>query len=109
MLKEAKWLQKYLIELGHSRIGGVFYQNSIESKYREQGYKGALKEHSVEMNDDFIIYMDDNISQNLIDSIKKEDGPTAFVCFSDDVAISCMRALRQNGISVPEDDIFSGV
>lgn len=98
---------RYLIQLGHKKIGFLGgnpnYQNT---KRRLQGYANAMVENGLDILPDWIqqgAYTEVSgysMGQALA---KLPHLPTAVLCASDPIAIGCMRALEENGISVPGD------
>ncbi len=88
---------RYLIELGHQRIGF-----GSHSPRRFEGYKRAVKEYGL-YNPEFIYYPMQEISGVVEDIIQAEVKPTAFVCYNDNSAIKMIQLLVERGIRVPED------
>lgn len=98
---------EHLISLGHKKIayinGTKSYLNAIE---RYEGYVRTLGNHSIPINEKLIINGDWDFNsalesvQKLIDS--KEEF-TAIYAANDMMALGAMRALAENGLSVPRD------
>ncbi|WP_295158281.1 LacI family DNA-binding transcriptional regulator [uncultured Ruminococcus sp.] len=96
-------LAKYLISMGHRRIGFVGTKTANSSIFdRYMGYLKALIEHGLEIRNDWLID-DRNKYSEPIDLVFPEEMPTAFVCNCDDVAFQTIKQLREHGYSVPED------
>ena len=100
---------KYLIELGHTKIGGIFPCISKRAEYisgRYDGYRRALNFYGIPINENYICFdvtgMSD-VGEKLEKTIKKDDYPTAFFCYSDEVAVGAMLHLAQKGFRIPED------
>lgn len=100
---------EYLIALGHKRIGGLFDSKEDAPDYmraRYDGFVNALKSYNIPFNDKYIacgcITMDDSVAlvEQLFDG---NDHPTALFCVSDELAISTMIYLLQQGFRVPKD------
>jgi LacI family transcriptional regulator len=104
---------KHLVDNGHQRIGfiGGSY-DSFDGEMRLAGYKESLKKYNVPFNDEDVIRARfTEISSLLVmdEYIKKNDiYPTAFVCANDEMAMGAIKALQQNGISVPNDVAIVG-
>jgi LacI family transcriptional regulator len=100
----------YLIGLGYKRIGTVAGPgNSTVSIDREEGYRRALIEHGLEVNEALIARGDFTEAsgyyamQQLLPA-----RPDAIFSASDLMAIGAMRAVRDAGLSVPDDVAFVG-
>ncbi|WP_223145737.1 LacI family DNA-binding transcriptional regulator [Bacillus sp. CH30_1T] len=104
---------KHLVDNGHQRIGfiGGSY-DSFDGEMRLAGYKESLKKYNVPFNEEDVIRARfTEISSLLVmdEYIKKNDiYPTAFVCANDEMAMGAIKALQQNGISVPNDVAIVG-
>ncbi|HOV64194.1 MAG: LacI family DNA-binding transcriptional regulator [Spirochaetales bacterium] len=100
---------QYLIGLGHRKIG---YIGSTQQKYqvfnehRYQGFLDALNQANIKVNEDFVI--DTHLTTadgyaSMREMIERKTLPTAIFCGNDTVALGVMKALSENGISVPDD------
>jgi DNA-binding LacI/PurR family transcriptional regulator len=95
----------YLINLGHEDIaflGG----DRLNSVQREEGYKKALLENSIQLNENRIIMSDYQITSAYNDMnslLAKGDVPTAVFAASDIMAFGAIKALLDAGYKVPED------
>lgn len=96
---------KYLIGLGHRRIGLVGCDTQYPSaEQRESGYKKALHEANIELDTDLIIRGDYGFRSGFNCAGKlMEHKPTAIFAISDMQAIGVIKALKGMGLSVPED------
>lgn len=102
----------YLVERGHRRIahitGQEYYRNAIE---RRQGYCQALEEHGAGVDESLIVAGSWNASsgyQATQSLLRRNRRFTAVVCQNDWMAIGCLRALREHGLSVPQDVALIG-
>lgn len=96
----------------HSRKKIAFFSasltNSPESQEREKAYYAALKAQGLETNENFI-FPGDYTPKTCYDYIKehyksKEDIPfDALLCANDYMAVGCIGALHEIGVSIPED------
>lgn len=96
---------EHLLSLGHRRIAMVRGSaGSVSSNDRLVGYRNALAEYGVEVVPEWIVEIanpqDDlgAITALFCPALR----PTALVVWSDDVAISLMRLLRDHRIAVPD-------
>lgn len=96
---------KYLIGLGHRRIGLVGCDTQYPSaEQRESGYKKALQDANIELDTDLIIRGDYGFRSGFNCAGKlMEHKPTAIFAISDMQAIGVIKALKGMGLSVPED------
>ncbi|HYQ59132.1 MAG TPA: LacI family DNA-binding transcriptional regulator [Draconibacterium sp.] len=103
---------QHLIEQGRTRIAhiGGPLNLQIYSK-RETGYRQALADAGLEINDDYILH----------NSLTREDGfrairkilakkqrPDAIFCANDTTALSSIIYLQEKGIKIPEDIAIVG-
>jgi LacI family transcriptional regulator len=74
---------------------------------REVGFGESMEYFSLPVQENFIVSVDPMMDRSFADLNKffgKTDKlPTAFFCMSDIMAYSCMKALRNHGLRVPED------
>ncbi|MHC5228638.1 LacI family DNA-binding transcriptional regulator [Enterococcus sp. LJL99] len=97
----------YLIDCGHEQIGMINGSRDANvSILREAGYRKALIENKLPMNEAYIQYANFEeeisflITQNLLINHKEV---TALFCASDLMAIGAIRAVKDMGMKVPED------
>ncbi len=98
---------RYLIALGHRRIGFTTRpQLQTASIARLQGYLDALRDCGIAPNDELIVetYLEPNSgvepTKRLLDL---HEPPTAIFAFHDLVAVDALNVLRGRGLRVPED------
>ncbi len=96
----------HLLELGHKDIafisGGIDSYSSIE---RHKGYKFALNESGIPINDDFVIFDRFYIEsgyKNALKLLQKNKRPTAIFAGSDSIAVGIYKAARELNIKIPE-------
>ena len=95
---------KYLIRLGHRRIGfvGNIYQtHSIMDRYF--GCVKALTLENLPVREDWRLINNDPYNLYLMDVLLPAEMPTAFVCHCDMAAYYLMESLRRAGLRVPQD------
>ena len=99
---------KYLIQLGHKKIAGLFKEDDIPGIERKKGYLKALEENNIEVDstiigkfktfeEDFYV---DGFTKSLL---SKNDRPTAIFCYNDRVAMKVIKVAKELGIRIPED------
>ncbi len=105
-------LTKYLISLGHKRIGYVYGPKEQRAAHdRFDGYKHALLESNIVFDEDLIGFGDDHYesgfqaAKNLID---KDLKPTAIFCNNDEMASGAIAAVFESGFNVPGDISVAG-
>ncbi len=98
---------KHLLEMGHTRIAMVNAPLYISSaKHRLQGYKNALNQYGVEVDESLITSQALTIEEGyrVAKSIlRSPHRPTAVFAYSDFVAFGVMKAIREAGLRIPED------
>ena len=96
----------HLIHLGHRRIAFI---GDYKSPYRYAAYRIALETRQLEMFPELVIREAQPTGDGtdlLIDRLlrlPKAQRPTALFCVNDRIAINAMEALRNRGLSVPDD------
>ena len=116
--KEGYRMTDYLIRLGHKKIAVLSGKPDDASigKLRLKGYKIALKEHGITLDEGLILHMKRDIrfysmengyrmTQELLESGKEF---TCIFAFSDAMAIGACRAIAEAGKKVPDDYSVAG-
>lgn len=98
---------EHLVKLGHERIGIINGRmtttNALE---RFQSFQENLAQHKLEFHNEWVADGDFEeeggykAAQKILTSVRR---PSAILCASDLMAIGAIRALKDQGISVPED------
>ena len=98
---------RYLIELGHRNIACITGPSRFTpSADRVNGYKKALTETGIEVNDDWIVAGDFQFlgGENGVEQLLSlSNRPTAIFACNDLMALGAMRSLRKAHLSVPKD------
>jgi len=110
--KAAYNVTSHLIEQGCSRIMHIA-GNQLRNVYSERfnGYKKALEDHHIPFDADLLLINDlsaadgTKAAEHILKMPVKPDG--VFVA-NDLCAISCMQALKKEGIKIPTDIAFAG-
>lgn len=94
---------QHLIELGHRRIGMILgSQKSTSAQERLRGFTDVMAEHRLELSPRYILKATGDDDREVISSyLAMPDRPTAVFCYSDDLALQCMRIAQSMGITVP--------
>lgn len=99
---------KYLLQLGHRKIAGIFKTDDLQGVYRKKGYIEALREHNISVDnnmigeystgtaDSYSYYFTDNI-------LNQKDKVTAIFCYNEEIAMKVIDAIHNNGLKIPED------
>jgi len=99
---------EHLVGLGHNRIAFLNGQlNLTNFAERLEGYKKALKKHNIEFDSD-IVYSDDVEKKAGFECfirglLSKKNRPTAILAGNDEIARISILAIKNYGLSVPED------
>lgn len=107
--KEGYEATKHLINLGHRRIAFIECVDEVtDSLRRKQGYKAAMKECNLPMDENLIIQgaFEEEYTYNAIKSfvrLRSAELPDVFLAGNDLSAIGCIKALQSDGYQVPED------
>lgn len=106
-------LTKYLIELGHRQIAGIFKADDIQGQERHKGYVKALQEAGMPYNPDMVVWFhtEDRTIKPIseVERMVKENVPMdAVVCYNDQIAMEAIRILKMAGKQVPEDISVTG-
>ncbi len=106
-------MTNYLIELGHSKI--AFISGSMEHislKERYVGYKKALKDANIKLDSNITVFCEKSLLtvndgcdavSSLIEQLERNSYPTAIFAVNDELAIGAMKAVKNTGLSIPED------
>lgn len=97
-----------LLHRGHRCIGMINTSENVPASYlREKGFRQALSDHGISVEDEWIAYGGDGSSKTGYDGAKvllaRYDQMTALFCFSDRVAMGAYDALRQMHKRIPDD------
>ena len=104
---------KHLISLGHRRIAHLSINCcSLSAKQRDKGFRDALTEAGVEIDESLIIPTEmthEGGRQNTLKLMSMKNPPTAIVARIDAVAMGACDACAGLGLSVPDDVSVTGV
>lgn len=104
---------KYLLELGHRRIVGVFKADDMQGLKRHKGYVRALQEAGIAYDPDGVVWFHTEDrrtkpSMMLKMMAEKQELPDGIVCYNDQIAVQVIETLEGLGIRVPENVSVTG-
>jgi len=97
---------KYLLSLGHTKIGIVSPFNVITVEKRIEGYRDALLEEGVPYDDSLVVRLDVKRNKNpweLQMMLDKHPDMTALFTLNTDSLMETLHALKRNCLQIPED------
>lgn len=98
----------FLINAGHKHPAFIYGQEDMKKRnqLKYEGYIRALKEHSIEINEDYIVDSGYNYDAG-IEGIQKllqlNERPTAVFTASDELALGAIHGAKDLGLNIPED------
>jgi DNA-binding LacI/PurR family transcriptional regulator len=109
----SKQITEYLISLGHQRIAYLGNQQSGQTTLdRLSGYKQALKEAGININESLIHHVmggDPALgAESTAYFLRMTNKPTAIVCFNDTLAIGVLKGCQEMGVVIPGDLSVTG-
>lgn len=110
----AKNAVEYLVSLGHRRIMGVHGDlKRYSGMQKHDSFIDGMKKNSLEIRKEWQLFADFNRTSafNVVaDYLKsKSELPTSIFCSNDSIAFGVMEALKNAGLSIPEDISVIGV
>lgn len=109
-IRAIKKAVKYLIDTGHRKI--VHFagpENSSHTQERIEGFRYAFSESPLVFQKDFVAYIGADFEESFAKTKEyfrrrsRDKYPSAIVCFNDRQALAVMLALKELGISVPDE------
>lgn len=98
---------KYLIELNHKKIAHITGDmNKFSSIERLRGYKKALEDFNIDVNDNMIVnskFIEKCGYESTKKLFSRKIKPTAIFASNDKIAIGALNAIEELGLKVPED------
>lgn len=106
-------LTRYLLQLGHKNIAGIFKNDDLQGINREKGYLRALGESGIDIDTRNIgkygtkekEYFPQEFTNGLL---RKKQRPTAIICYNDQIAVQALQAIREMDLKIPEDVALVG-
>lgn len=98
---------QHLIDLGHRRIACITGEPWMQAAQdRLKGYRRALSTADIPFDPALVVEGDWSASAGYtatVGLLKLKERPTAIFCQNDRTAIGCYEALKEAGLSIPED------
>lgn len=98
---------RYLLDLGHRRIGHISGRSELESSNRRlKGYRDALENAGIAIDEQWIVsgdYTTETAVQCAHELLSLEERPTAIFASNDQSAIGVFQAADEMGLRIPED------
>ncbi len=105
-------LASYLIQKGHSAIGGIFKSDDLQGMERYNGTMSAIRDAGLPLPDHQICWYDTEQRLKLVDEKNismlraflndRLANVTAVICYNDEIAYYLIQVLRSVGRKVPE-------
>ncbi|MDO5337549.1 MAG: GntR family transcriptional regulator [Eubacteriales bacterium] len=104
---------RYLTELGHRKIVGIFKADDSQGHERHKGYVQALQEAGICYDPDSVIWFHTEDRKTkpanaLARMISQGRCPEGIVCYNDQIAVLVIDTLGKSGCRVPEDVSVTG-
>ncbi len=98
---------KYLLDLGHRRIGCIEGPSPITpSAQRVEGYRQALQEEGIKIDPDLIVTGDfryESGNKAMRELLALPNPPTAVFACNDMMALGAIQAINDSGMNIPND------
>jgi len=98
---------KHLLDFGHRKIAVITGDmKSSSSRDRLAGFRAAMSQFGLSADEELIAYSEYSLQGGETAAetlLLRKNRPTAIFCFSDEIAVGCMYALRRHNFNVPDD------
>jgi GntR family transcriptional regulator, arabinose operon transcriptional repressor len=100
---------RYLLNLGHTKIGGIFKMDDIQGHLRFAGFQKAYKEIGLSFPDARIFWFNTDEVDNKFENGGNDrfsahlSDCSAVVCYNDEISVKVINTLRGKGLGVPEN------
>lgn len=105
-VQAGKIAANYLLEQGHSRIGGIFKADDGQGRRRYEGMIQAMYQAGIEVKEERICWIDSmdlRSTAEMEERVRKRLGDcTACVCYNDEVAHVLTAICKKYEISIPD-------
>ncbi|WP_027343464.1 LacI family DNA-binding transcriptional regulator [Hamadaea tsunoensis] len=113
----ARTAMRHLLDLGHRRIAHISGDPSSELAFtthldRRRGYEQALQRAGLPVDPTLVIDADFTVlggEAATVELLRQDDPPTAIFAACDEMAFGAIRALRAEGLRVPDDVSVIGI
>lgn len=101
-------IMEYLFSLGHRKIALVGGRSNVKSTVeKRQRYKQILNRYGIPYRADYVLnslhYDEEGGYECMKNLFEQKEFPTAVIAINDYSAIGVMRAINEQGLSIPED------
>lgn len=104
---------QYLVQKGHTKIGGIFKSDDIQGHQRYFGFLSALRDMNLPFPDEQILWYSTEDRHDLLDLGQRDwlnrfiqmacKDCTALICYNDEIAYPLIQMLLSAGLRVPQD------
>jgi GntR family transcriptional regulator of arabinose operon len=98
---------QYLLQLGHREIAGIFKSDDMQGVKRQAGFISALNAYNIAVRPEFLGNYETEQQKSYPYQfakglLQRANGPSAIVCYNDQIAIRILEAVREEGIKIPD-------
>ena len=105
-------LVQYVCQQGHRKIAYIHGLDSSTTKARIGSFYRTLAEFGIEVPEEYVkeaAYRDTEETERMANELLElPDPPTCILCPDDFSALGCINAIREKGLSIPEDISVAG-
>ncbi|GKH31552.1 LacI family transcriptional regulator [Muricomes sp. OA1] len=97
---------RYLLELGHRKIGVLATDDYSTVNERIKGYKRALEEYGAEYREDLVMFAAHNDKEKIREKtaeLLNGEGPTALYVLNNSLCIGVLMELKKRQMHIPKD------
>lgn len=107
-----KLLTYHFYRMGHEKIGFITgNQQTSATKNKLKGYKNFFENNELEYNSEYVVSGNWTIEGAFLamkELLGLKENPTAVIIGTDTMALGAISAIRDSGLSIPEDIAISG-
>jgi len=98
----------HLIDRGHERVAGFFKTDDRQGVHRLRGFLKAFRERGLPLEPELLVqYATEEKAAKPLEAaaalLARDDRPTAFVCYNDELAVALLETIRRAELRVPDD------
>jgi GntR family transcriptional regulator, arabinose operon transcriptional repressor len=100
---------QYLLENGHTEIGGIFKSDDIQGHKRYNGFVNACHEFGIKLKQEAVLWYTtediETIFSKNYDSffMQRFQNCSALICYNDQIAVKTIETFERNGKFIPQD------
>ena len=107
-----KQLTDFILRQGHREIAFIYGVNSLVTRNRIEGYRAAMEENGVPVNDEYLresLYRNPVMAEDQAHKLLRlSKRPTCIIAPDDTSAMGVVSAIRKNGLQVVKDISIAG-